>query len=640
MKVSFNGINSFYKIYYNNNGESKSPTVSQFSNIPVFKSTDGISAKTLKPLTYFEKKKIDDMNALLSLMYDDKHKFSLDKASDLIKNKIDKQLMLYSENDIKNVVKTVMKNNPDVKREEVLSVLSDLSNFSNYNSLSKLEEVFEKNNIQSLERVEDVTLDNLLMYLSAKYKKLIKLPSDLPILRASKGIVADRNIIKNFKKKIVKYPEHFEMMKNGIQNGSIKIFVPDGWEAKTEKGFKSFNIFGGWGDLSEAVSLILKEKKAGKNPFTDDIISDLKDIFGEDVPIHIVKNPADKIDEKTIAERLNGKNISKKEIKDFLIGVSTFCTPSKDKPKKVMDFYSKLSSKLCMMNRVTEALLLDKCNKDKIKSAKDKFISDNSVWKDVDEKTKTKVQENLVKVLYSVLNVYSPRRIATELKVLNSKIEETAKNFGKTGKDALYILSEKEKSFGLITYQYLKANNISPEQVIYVYSHDTKIPSDVKSGKFFVFLDDFAGSGQSMISHPVYYKGFRIKNPAQPFIFAPLSYTKKAYNTIKKEIFSARCELRQRQIPDCLVGATEIEETDEYLNLLSASQKALLKYCFHSGYTKGTTATAFPHVVPDNCSDTAGLLLENILRNKRANKAKINEFKKDAIEYIIKRNNN
>lgn len=49
--------------------------------------------------------------------------------------------------------------------------------------------------------------------------------------------------------------------------------------------------------------------------------------------------------------------------------------------------------------------------------------------------------------------------------------------------------------------------------------------------------------------------------------------------------------------------------------------------CISEGYLNGSSAVVFPHVIPDNCSDCAGLLLEEILSNKKVNKAKVDPAK-------------
>ena len=206
--------------------------------------------------------------------------------------------------------------------------------------------------------------------------------------------------------------------------------------------------------------------------------------------------------------------------------------------------------------------------------------------------------------------------------------------------DALYLIPHKEKSYGLINYQYAKTNNISPDKNLYIYDSDTKIDKDKKEGKFFIYMDDFSGSGQSLVISPFSYINFRFKNPAQPFIFAPMSYTKQAFDRINRAIFSAKLDLKQRVVNDCVVGVTKIDDMEEYIRMLPVNKRQLLKYCFHKGYTKGSTVVGFPHVIPDNCSDSAGILLEKILKNPRANKAKTKVYKKDLINYITEHQNN
>ena len=155
MKIAFNGI----KTYYNN---SDTKTNSQ-NNGRICNSTELCNSSvcsSLKPIPTPEKLKRTELKEIGKLIQD-KKVFSLDKAVELIKNKTDSQLMLYSEDDIKEIVSSVMAQNPDCTREEVLSVLSKLSSFSNYDSLSIIENYCKENNINEVFKTENLTANSV-----------------------------------------------------------------------------------------------------------------------------------------------------------------------------------------------------------------------------------------------------------------------------------------------------------------------------------------------------------------------------------------------------------------------------------------------------------------------------------------------
>ena len=173
MKISFQNIpqNSFnpVKKLQNKQLSSEENQVSadytyNIYNYPSFKGC--CPHPSSKILNIENAKKIKELESIAALTKDENNVFSIDKAVDLIKNKIDTQLMLYSEEDIKKVVKTVMKENPGTTREEVLNVLARMSSFSNYESFSNLEKVLEKEKVLIFESAQGVMANDVLKYLS------------------------------------------------------------------------------------------------------------------------------------------------------------------------------------------------------------------------------------------------------------------------------------------------------------------------------------------------------------------------------------------------------------------------------------------------------------------------------------------
>ena len=585
-------------------------------------------------LSQVEKERLEKLNEADECFKNEKGKFSLDKAADSIKRKIDSQLMLYSEDDIKNVVETVMEENPDVTRKDVLEVLNKLSSFSNYESLSKIENILKEQNISEIINTDTLTLNNIFRYYAAKYKKIINLSENTDKEYKTQGIIADRNIIEILKGVKERNPKKFESISKDIYDGRIKIIIPDGWEAKTKRGNVSYNVIGAWGDLADDVGSILKEQENVKNPFIDDIIQNLKDLYGDSVPFYVVENEIENPDENKIAKRLNSKSLKKEDIKDFLIGISSFAAPCDNKPKAVKDFYCNLLVKELSLKRNLLQFEFSKHSKDEIEDYKLNLIQQNPLWGNINSKEKLQIQELLSKILYCTLEMYSPRRMAEKLKLLNTKINTKLKE--NNIDEAIYIIPNMGKSFGLVSYQYSKVNNLPQNLFISVNNSKKVINPEIKNGKCFVCLDDFSGTGKSLLLD---YSEFRSKNKEQPFIFAPLSCTKFAEESLQNAMRSVRRNLRQKEFLDCLVKAADIEDAGDYIKLLPSKKRALLKYCFESGFASGMSTVCFPHVVPDNCSDLAGLLFGKIITNELINKARMNYYKKSAIEYIINNNN-
>ena len=538
----------------------------------------------LKPLTKAEKEKLSEIREIERLSTVN-GVFSLDKAAALLKSKIDKQQMLYSEDDIKTVVKKVSKANPAADKQEILNVLMKLSSFSNYESLSKIEQYCKKNNISEVFTTKELNINNIFSYFSKSQKGLIKL-AQKDNNNSKRVIFLDRETIKELKKLKKIDEDYINNLKEYITDGRIKPVIIDGFEAKIKEGLKSFNIAGKWGDLAAAASSVIKESKEGKNPFIDDIMSDAKEIFGENIKIDILNNDCEDINEKIIADRLNPK------------------TMSKDYIKKIFNGISKYSAYI---------LITTYCHKIPAK-----------------ELDKT-IQPALIKSFYPVVEVYSPRRIAAELKNLHGKINKNLDKSGRNFNDVVFLTPNKEKSFGLITYQYSKVND-TDNLVVYPNYKDMTVDRNKTRGKVFLCLDDFSGSGQSFLQKDLPYLKFKKCCPANSIIFAPVAYTNEAIKKINSFIENSQ----KSKYPDYFIGNTKIKDISSYLNLLPSPQDYAIKFAKKSGYSAGMNVIAFSHVIPDNCPDIVGMLLKGLLTNEAANKAEMDFMKECRIEALSK----
>ena len=194
-------------------------------------------------------------------------------------------------------------------------------------------------------------------------------------------------------------------------------------------------------------------------------------------------------------------------------------------------------------------------------------------------------------------------------------------------KDVIFVVPNTQKSYGLVTYQYIKTNNIKNPTIKYPNFINPELPKSLTKDKVFVFLDDYSGSGQSFMHKDLPYEKFKKRNFEVPVIFAAVTHTDKAKIRVEKEI-SQMNTLTKRNPHDSFIGVHRVEDMLSYLRLLHPKQRKAVEYANKCGYEEIMSAIMFPHVIPDNCSDIAGFLLKNLLKSDLANKATM-EFNKE-----------
>ena len=91
---------------------------------------------------------------------------------------------------------------------------------------------------------------------------------------------------------------------------------------------------------------------------------------------------------------------------------------------------------------------------------------------------------------------------------------------------------------------------------------------------------------------------------------------------------------KNTKYPDIFVGNTKIKDIKPYLKLFPSPQGYAIKFAKKSGYNAGMNIIAFPHVIPDNCPDIAGMLLKKLLKSESANKASMDFMKECRIEEL------
>lgn len=491
---------------------------------------------------------------------------------------IQDSLGIYSEKDIEKISKRIQHEFPDLSIEEILHNMSALSSYSSYSSMNnlakklyknKISEIFdfsmlfayknkllkEQNNnsftpasvlkipddyttriVTQIPKNQGVPLGCILDYLT-----FFKYPMDYSAKKAA--LILDQNSIKLLKKLKHDSPETFK--REFLNNTTLTPVYLDNFE-------NSYNFLNQGKSFEQNTLELTRKYQTLKRLHPDfsqkkilDIIfnyKNLKDIQSLGfTPVRISISQAAFTDYSTIANNLNPVMPSKTE----------FTTMIKNIAGKTPE----------LETGTTANLLLN-------------YIDLN-------------------------LNVYSPKSLSQKLQTLHKKITEEVKSKGRSEKNIYYTVLNPNKSFGLITYQYQKANNIPDDKIIYWKGDFCTPNTDLKlpNGSTIVILDDCFISGNSVMFEMFNYQEEannlnRLKNNTN-LLFASVLCTNTAKNRIKKNIEYAK---RNNQDNVISVDTQNINWTD---NLQSAYTSKFLKLIRKDSRVLATTAVVFPYMGSD-----------------------------------------
>lgn len=131
----------------------------------------------------------------------------------------------------------------------------------------------------------------------------------------------------------------------------------------------------------------------------------------------------------------------------------------------------------------------------------------NSIAKDSNlEQEKTK--QLIFGYLDKNLAIYSPHTLSKKLIELHKKIVKSAEEKGYPAKNIYYTVLHPNKSFGLIAYQFQKANKIPDDNIIYWIGscHQPNINFDPPEKSTIVILDDCFISGNTVLYEMLNYQ--------------------------------------------------------------------------------------------------------------------------------------
>ena len=482
-------------------------------------------------------------------IYNDTNKFAEHMLA-----KIDKQLMIPNKKEIKSIISEVSKET-NASKKLVTEVLARVSQFGSTSQLPQLNKAFNEKNLATFFiRFEEPLNINHLFNIAENHKMQLDLDGEI-----RPYVVEDYNL--QFVPEAEAYLDEADYMFS-----KMSLVLIDGWNTKVDGKSKTYTMFGAQDSLKNTTKAIVEEvQKTGKSideVLNGDIISKIKDMYGDKYQITVIKNPNLKYNARAIAKNLNVKRPNKTQIVELI--------------EATAEYFKEYGT----------------------------FIG-----KDKDRDT-TDLKKSLMIYIDSMFDIYSSQRLNYELKKKHKAIQEKVNKLGKTMNDVYYIVPNKAKSFALISYQYAKVNDIPLDRFL----TNGQANNNTKQGKVFVILDDLVGTGQSITKSEFDYAVFnnKAKNKKENdyhILFAPILATQKAKrNILSDPNYSASRFVQKRENQDFLLANKVLDyekcmqdhlEEDDYDNL------GLIMG--HRGYGACRTFCQFPFSLPDNNSDFATL---------------------------------
>lgn len=490
------------------------------------------------------------------------------KFAKYLEYKIAKKLDFKTEEDIKySVEKISAETNTDTQL--VTTVMARLAQFSSYSQLNNLSEKIRSFDIGYPKFIPKLCLNSLFEYAGVK-------KNQMNFYKGYKNsIFIDEETLSYFEQLKTEKPALLKEIRRDNKKNFTDIVLIDGWNFYKNGKIISYSIFGQEKSLEELTKNVINKMKSENISLSEalngDCIKRLHNIFGDDINFKIIT------DQKC-------KNADLKTIADFL---------NPNMPKRA-EIYSIIN---CVINTKVTSKFKDIANPTPAEKKKE-------------NNARSKLASYLDNELYCYSSVSLNKILKEKYNSLSKKINE----LGKDMKDVLYYIPEKRKSYDLITYQYLKANNLSFENAI---CEDEIYKKENINNKIIVILDDFSGTGQSLTTSGFEYSKFSKANSAMKYsiIFSPVLASETAKKFVEKEI-----NYNKRTNKDFFMSEQYIPESkiiNKELNSRDILENALLFDGF--GYCNSASCVSFPYSYPDNNCGFGSLFARFFLSNKKSN---------------------
>ena len=494
-----------------------------------------------------------------------------EEFSKYFSGKIREKMNVKKVSEIENIINSVSLET-GFDRDQVSEIVSRLTQFSSYKTLTEINKEVKKLDVSKIfDDGYNFSLNKALIYAGCKKSQFIKGNNKWDSFNGKKEdtyvFFVDDIFLKNYRKDD-DIPFEETTVFDKVQNGKCKLAVVDGWNVKINGKYTGYGIFDKEKDLKTLTKAVVQKMQDEKctldEALNGDITREVKEIFGEDIPIHIIKNNSVKsTTSRAIQERMAPNMPDKYQIRSVI----------EEAPKKA--------------------------------------IFEDEIKKEEEENAKTII----AKYFDNLFIPFSSETICEKLKEQYKNIQRYVESKGSTMDDVMYMVPSKGKSFNLILYQYAKINNVQPEQITFL-KHGYKPDKSVED-KFVVILDDMIGSGQTVTRQEFGYYSFIKKNKTKGIIFAPIL----AYSQGEKQVGFEIGALRRRD-KDVIMPvirsdvAAWMKAKDDY----DGYWKSLFK---SSSLGDGTDAqycaVSFPYSAPDNNSGVSAALANSFMNNAQGN---------------------
>ena len=483
------------------------------------------------------------------------------KFSEYLSEKIDKTLLTTSPNDVGVIVSNVIKNT-GCDEKTVREVIARLVQFTSTKSLSVIEDKLNADNVESIMRMRaNLSINDFLEYISYD-KKQIKCNGN-----SAKALFLDDEILNKYiRLKEISHPridKAYSREKNELYFNRVRLYILDGLGSYSGSNLGQFSMFGQSTDIETLASSVINSMKEQGKTFDEltnvPAIKQAKKYMGRHHHISVIKNPlTDNPTNENISEMLNPPKPSKEDIQAFI-----------------------------------------------------EYYAENLSRQDAFQYSKKEIKTVIAKYLDNILTCYSPQALNQALKNKYSQIKEEVEKLGKTMDDVVYYIPTLEniKSFNLITKQFATVNNIPKDKIILF--QPNCIPGKFYKDKVLVVLDDFVGSGESIVDTKFDYHEFTMDNKDTNVIFAPVVCLQGGYNYINSAI-----RIKKRLDKDRILTTNLVNYSDFKDNILTPEERAIMSAAIGSeGYSNSKACSVFPFSIPDNNTNLSFIFGAFFLKN-------------------------